>query len=655
MARRQHTNNAASQRTSARLKAKVDTQTEAPKVSTRPPTIPQSKPRKTQKLSNTLVPQTDNERSALSKVRGRRGHLKLMTEMPLDILLEIFSYLQPMDLLHLARATKALRAILMQRSGAASVWKSAFTNATPAPPSCPSDLNLPQYANLLYGRHCQFCSSIYGSLVDWCNRIRTCSSCISSKYQSGTLDGDNVVRSAELITNGWMVRIAGRHSTVFLKQDYDHNLQTLRSLSDTAASAFIVDRTRLKAARRQHLNAYVRWESQLKREHQDDLHKVRTDRREAIVQKLRELGYGIEVDRLYWRQIRDLPGVNASKPLTERVWENLRTDLIYILEAMREQRLHEDRSAVVSKHLAILRELVDKYTKKQPKPAVVPRAVDLALMEPFRSAVFNTEATKESRLTELSKLENQIQPLVVSWQDSANEFLAGLLPSTKRSGKRKLDTSQLKLAAIFFRCHWCTEPISYPRVLVHNCLMKTRSRSNGDEDSEDETEDEKLLALVPSWVGMPWNHDKEQVTFDEEAWKCARGVIVACGEDPDTVTASQMDDKDQRVECLQCRTQTASGKRLVMKWRIAILHEIEKHWEETSRKGWSLLGDDDVQKAKVQEAKNMSRCREGPERCSTCDFLSSTSPMTSRHDHCEGATYIPLDAAMKRPPYAVKI
>jgi len=124
MARRQHTTNAAPQRTSARLKAKVDTHAEAPNESTPPSAIPQSIPHKKKKLSNTLIPQTDNERSALSRVRGRRGHLKLMTEMPLDILLEIFSYLQPMDLLHLARATKALRAILMQRSGAASVWKS---------------------------------------------------------------------------------------------------------------------------------------------------------------------------------------------------------------------------------------------------------------------------------------------------------------------------------------------------------------------------------------------------------------------------------------------------------------------------------------------------------------------------------------------------
>ena len=47
------------------------------------------------------------------KIKGRRGALKTMTEMPVDILVEIFSQLQPMDLLHVSRATKDLRAIVL--------------------------------------------------------------------------------------------------------------------------------------------------------------------------------------------------------------------------------------------------------------------------------------------------------------------------------------------------------------------------------------------------------------------------------------------------------------------------------------------------------------------------------------------------------------
>lgn len=55
-------------------------------------------------------------------VRGRRGHLKQMVEMPLDALHEIFHELEPVDLLHLSWASKNLNAILMEKSSR-YIWK----------------------------------------------------------------------------------------------------------------------------------------------------------------------------------------------------------------------------------------------------------------------------------------------------------------------------------------------------------------------------------------------------------------------------------------------------------------------------------------------------------------------------------------------------
>lgn len=60
-----------------------------------------------------------------ARVRGRRGHLKLMTEMPFDILLEIFGQLDPIDLLHLSWSTKTLRDIIMSKSGRI-LWKNVL-------------------------------------------------------------------------------------------------------------------------------------------------------------------------------------------------------------------------------------------------------------------------------------------------------------------------------------------------------------------------------------------------------------------------------------------------------------------------------------------------------------------------------------------------
>jgi hypothetical protein len=66
-------------------------------------------PSKKQKIADSGNTQA---RTKCKKVKGKRGRLKLMTEIPMDILLEIFSHLQPVDVLHLSRVSKRLRDLL---------------------------------------------------------------------------------------------------------------------------------------------------------------------------------------------------------------------------------------------------------------------------------------------------------------------------------------------------------------------------------------------------------------------------------------------------------------------------------------------------------------------------------------------------------------
>jgi len=114
----------------------------------------------------------DKVNPQVKKYRGKRvGLLRQLVEMPLDILFEvgatlhrtnglmftmippqIFGHLNPLDLLHLARTTKDLRAILMKRSSI-SIWKHARSHFDDLP-ECPSDLSEPQYAEFLFGKAC---------------------------------------------------------------------------------------------------------------------------------------------------------------------------------------------------------------------------------------------------------------------------------------------------------------------------------------------------------------------------------------------------------------------------------------------------------------------------------------------------------------------
>ncbi|THU96056.1 hypothetical protein K435DRAFT_665199 [Dendrothele bispora CBS 962.96] len=92
----------------------------------------------------------------LQRVRGKRGILQKVKEMPLDILFEIFSYLEPLDILQLSRTSYELRDLLMHRSSA-SVWRAARSNVVGLPP-LPFDLDEPQYANLAFDSYCHVCA-----------------------------------------------------------------------------------------------------------------------------------------------------------------------------------------------------------------------------------------------------------------------------------------------------------------------------------------------------------------------------------------------------------------------------------------------------------------------------------------------------------------
>ncbi|KAL1699666.1 hypothetical protein EV121DRAFT_295962 [Schizophyllum commune] len=83
-----------------------------------------------------------------------RDSVFTLQQMPLDLLFEIFNLLDPFSLLHLSRASKALRGTLMGRS-LTSLWKKSYA-AEDLPP-VPNDLNIPQFLSLVVDTECDFC------------------------------------------------------------------------------------------------------------------------------------------------------------------------------------------------------------------------------------------------------------------------------------------------------------------------------------------------------------------------------------------------------------------------------------------------------------------------------------------------------------------
>ncbi|KAF8596718.1 hypothetical protein BDV93DRAFT_454395, partial [Ceratobasidium sp. AG-I] len=85
-------------------------------------------------------------------VKGKQGGLEGMMKMPLEIFTEIAYHITPGDLIALIRCSKFFRNMLLRRS-AILIWLRAAENMPGLPP-CPTEMCEPQYAALMFSKHC---------------------------------------------------------------------------------------------------------------------------------------------------------------------------------------------------------------------------------------------------------------------------------------------------------------------------------------------------------------------------------------------------------------------------------------------------------------------------------------------------------------------
>ena len=128
--------------------------------------------------SEPLKKKQKKNRSSMSKVRGRRGALKAFKSLPLDLVLDICSYLDPADLYVLSNTSKVFRAVVTSPSSA-QLWIDA--RARVGLPELQLPMTDLQYAALLFGRGCQFCDRKNAGKPEVYFRARICSACLKSE------------------------------------------------------------------------------------------------------------------------------------------------------------------------------------------------------------------------------------------------------------------------------------------------------------------------------------------------------------------------------------------------------------------------------------------------------------------------------------------
>ncbi|KAG6835068.1 hypothetical protein H0H93_005110, partial [Arthromyces matolae] len=326
-------------------------------------------------------------------VRGRRGALKGIVEMPLDILHETFMYLTSADILHLSRTCKALRRLLMTKE-AEYVWKQARNNLDDFPECIPDDLNEVQLAAIVFDGLCDDLT-LYGQ---------------TSGAAAESASKTRMAGFSEFPTLSWVtLKIHKQHSlrsllkkmeeqynetlnTNVMEWDEQHDQDRYLFCHESAISIYqeytkVPRKKRDEWVKARHLKKkrlmgdgypFRRWLESQSEERSAQLKNVRKRRYEAIEQRL------IDLERLGWerelnwdrgRTIQNLPCVKISNELTDRGWEAIKSKIFEKLEPRREQYEIEDRFAARCKRANLLNERTDEIRGKYFHKKLFPNAM----------------------------------------------------------------------------------------------------------------------------------------------------------------------------------------------------------------------------------------------------------------------------------------
>ncbi|KAH7924491.1 hypothetical protein BV22DRAFT_1035091 [Leucogyrophana mollusca] len=587
--------------------------------------------------------------------------------MPMDILFEIFGHLRPIDLLHLARTTKEFRRVLLHRS-AMSVWRSARENV-PGLPDCPSFMSEPHFANLAFDTHCHECLSPHIRSVDWRIGRRICMKC-AKVCMIEEYPGTDPLYA--LVPSKYSKR--GRPSyyakEVSLVQNH---LATLTTPADR--EAYIKERGEYVKELGKYASLLETWARTQARDRSDQLDEARRDRKEAIIEKLTTLGWGYEIEQIPYRD--DLSHhklVKQPTRLTERIWKNIKDEMVKYMEQMKTQRLDRERKAlIIARKKAAVSVLRAYKLAHLPLPDIMPEPVDFcsfpevtAIVElpteyTVTQSTFDPVAEKLDEIIENWRARIHAQLIVkvreyikkddvaISEEDHNYDDEGNLLSRSKGKGKAVLPPSlsdeqiaqDIRLATTVFKCKDCTPgsgldfpmfdylsdsddedemlglghglyaalrrrlidkstALFYPKVMGHRCLTKQRGFR-----WEITTPDPISILDYPMGSRTKWSCKSLRV--DEKAGKVVKELILACGLDPLTTTATQMDELDPRFACgrHECLDWSEGEGDIaaanVYDWRSAVRHQCVEHFNLEVNGEWERLVGDLLADAKKSE------------------------------------------------------
>ncbi|KAF8907417.1 hypothetical protein CPB85DRAFT_1311757 [Mucidula mucida] len=575
---------------------------------------PKRKPKPTKsKASGSAV---QDAPSQWKKVRGKRGILQKIADTPLDVLFEIFSYLDPIDLLRISRTTKDLRQLLMSKSSAL-IWERARLAIEGLPPK-PDDLNDPQYINLLFDKYCHECGNGFTQNVQWEARLRLCKHCL----QSNKIMTANASHLAELSGHALSLAAITPQYTLFtssghsVKRTTYYHLPTFQRLAAESIQAsdfraWLAPKHREYTALSTSCKPYEIWLTTKKYDRAGELAALRDQRLSSIYERLKVDGWTEELKDSHARGIiQSHKLVNQAKALTDRIWDNIKPTLTALMRSLREELLAKKIRTAVPRRACLASLIPD--------------------LHPFRDIIMNKPHDQDLTEDDFAEALATLPDICTLWRQQQEDDLKSKLSALGRD-------VNLSLAVNACNCSRCSShPVfHYPYFASHACF-NTRSSMTVDNPT------------------TSWDYTKIKPAHETIRSNCEE-IIRSCDLDPAIATAQDMDATDIFFLCEACpisQWHSQSSKAIyVMRWRAAMNH---RHLGKLQR----LTDPQLLALAKTEEQSSFRAAITNPWArscgfvCNHCGVVDNSPE--ARVEHLRTASTFVIDAIQKHYRRSVK-
>ncbi|KAF8559433.1 hypothetical protein OG21DRAFT_1453880 [Imleria badia] len=393
-------------------------------------------------------------------------HRSQFLDLPLEVFIEVFQYLELVDILHLARTTKALRAFLLDRHRSRHVWKTAIGNIPDLPP-CPDHLSEPAYTHLAFIPVCHGCFKPCET-IEWEIRMRCCPDCHGKLTILPYLSDDKAMKRAHSVrfpvAEGYLViherdmRVGfERLPPVHRPSDWEALLKRAQCPA-RSTKQFAEKESKLWEPIVEHARLCSKWERKRLEERATRLRLVREERVNDIKRNLEALGW--TDDTCYSQAFLQHPAVSKVEPLTPIEWSKISPKLIALLPKVRHGRVTE----VYRHRLNQLNRIFPARCIQDPKVNPRVRTIDILLLPDVRNVLENDINTEMSDTTISQKLGPILPELTQRWCDGAVDALTSFV-------LQQLGPEVDAYKAVF-QCIQCQHYMAFDAALSHRHLYQ---------------------------------------------------------------------------------------------------------------------------------------------------------------------------------------